>query len=312
MAAFTPARLQAVKELPVGEGWLYEPKFDGYRGLLMSSPSGKGSIWSRNNRDLSRWFPELVVLASRLPRGTVLDGEIVMPTDRGVSFIALQRRLASFDRESPAAFIAFDTLSCRDEDLRSERLSLRRTRLESTVDDMAESSLQLMTQTGDISAAAAWLDDSLTIAGIEGVVAKLDEPYPKPDAKRWRKVRRITTMEFAVRGFIPEGDSMRLVLATASADSHLVGTTYPISGRDAKPLEHLVSQAIPAEHRVWAPFEDGRRDWYELPLRGGLIAEVMVTAVDSGVLRQPARFLRWRFAEPVRSLLPRDSGATAK
>jgi ATP-dependent DNA ligase len=284
----------------MGEGWLYEPKFDGYRGLLMNSPSGKGSLWSRNDKDLGRWLPELLALAARLPRGTVLDGEIVMPTESGVSFIGLQRRLASPGRESPAAFISFDVLRCGEDDLRREKLSRRRTSLERIVDDTAESSLQLMTQTSDLSAALAWLDDSLTIAGIEGVVAKLDEPYPKPEVKRWRKVRRTATMEFAVRGFIPEGDSMRLVLATAGGDSHLVGTTYPIGGSDVKPLEQLVRQAVPAEHRVWAPFEDGRRDWYELPNGEELVAEVIVTTLDSGVLRQPARFLRWRFVEPAR------------
>jgi ATP-dependent DNA ligase len=168
------------------------------------------------------------------------------------------------------------------------------------VESTAQTSLQLMTQTRDRSAAAAWLDESLSITGIEGVVAKLDEPYPKPEAKRWRKVKRVATMEFAVRGFIPEGEAMRLVLAVSSADPQLVGTTYPISGRDTKPLEQFLHKATPAEHRIWAPFEDGRRDWYELPRDEALVAEVVVTTLDSGVLRQPARFLRWRLADPLR------------
>ena len=302
MAAYAPARLQAVKDLPLGEGWLYEPKFDGYRGLLMNSPSGKGSVWSRNDKDLGRWFPELIALATRLPRGTVLDGEIVMPTESGVSFLALQRRLASLGRDTPVAFIAFDVLRCGD-DLRAEQLSRRRARLMRIVESTAETSLQLMTQTSDHQAATAWLDESLSITGIEGVVAKLDEPYPKPEARRWRKVKRVATMEFAVRGFIPEGDSMRLVLAVSGDGVQLVGTTYPISGRDTKPLEQFLPKAMPAEHRIWAPFEDGRRDWYELPGGETLVAEVVVTTLDSGVLRQPARFLRWRSSLPSRSLL---------
>lgn len=72
MSEFEPALLQAVKALPVGEGWLYEPKFDGYRDLLVNSPTGKGSVWSRNQEDLGRWFPDLVSLAGRLPRATVI------------------------------------------------------------------------------------------------------------------------------------------------------------------------------------------------------------------------------------------------
>ena len=73
---------------------------------------------------------------------------------------------------------------------------------------------------------------------------------------------------------------------------------YPIAGVNLGPLEHLVATAKPAQHRVWAPFEDGRREWYELPNGTALIAEVAVTTLDSGLLRQPARFLRWRFVDP--------------
>src|SRR2546429_7703280 len=125
MAALAPARLLSVKELPAGRAWLYEPKWDGYRGLLVRSSSGRGSLWSRNQKDLGRFFPELVALAERLPKDTVLDGEIVRPTANGVSFIELQQRLfarASAGQERPAAFIAFDVLR-RGQDLRSLPLS---------------------------------------------------------------------------------------------------------------------------------------------------------------------------------------------
>jgi ATP-dependent DNA ligase len=297
---YAPARLQAVKVLPAGSGWIYEPKWDGYRGLLVTSPTGKGSVWSRNGKDLGRYFPELIDLARRLPRDTVLDGEIVRPTETGVSFIELQQRLfapAAARRESPAAFIGFDLLR-QGEDLRRERLSMRRRRLEELATAQADQLLQVVTQTTDRDEAMAWLDESLTIAGIEGVVAKLDEPYPKPDAKRWRKVRRIATMEFTVRGFIPEGGAVRLVLASVGQEERLVGTSYPISGVDLKPLESLIPRSMLAEHRVWAPFEDGRHDWYELRDAEALLAEVVITTLDSGMLRQPARFVRWRAQGP--------------
>ena len=298
MGDFVAARLQAVKELPVGSGWLYEPKLDGYRGLLVSSSSGGGSVWSRNDKDLGRWFPELVALAGRLPPATILDGEIVMPTDAGVSFVALQQRLALMGRESPVAFLAFDILRLA-EDLRQQTLSERRRSLARVIEETAHSSLQLVTQTSDRETAIAWLDESLAISGIEGVVAKLDEPYPRPDAKRWRKVRRVSTMEFTVRGFALEANgAIRLVLSSRAGESQLIGTTYPISGVDLKPLEGLIGDAKPAEHRVWAPFDDGRREWYELPSSLHLVAEVIVTTLDSGLLRQPARFVRWRLSGP--------------
>lgn len=297
MSRFAAARLQAVKELPAGPGWSYEPKFDGYRGLLVNSRNGRGSIWSRNDKDLGRWFPELVALAGRLPRATVLDGEIVMPTADGVSFIALQRRLASLGRESPVAFIAFDLLQL-DDDLRPQPLSRRRAGLTRLIESLADSSLQLIAHTADRDAASAWLDPTLSVAGVEGVVAKLDEPYPKQDTKRWRKVRRNTTMEFTVAGFIPESDGrMRLVLA-AAGDGPLVGTTNPIGTEELAPLSGHLAAAAPAMERVWAPFEDGRRDWYALPKRLELAAEVAVTTLDAGVLRQPARFVRWRASGP--------------
>ena len=92
---------------------------------------------------------------------------------------------------------------------------------------------------------------------------------------------------------------MRLVLASGDGDADMIGTTYPVSGGDLKQIEALASRAIAAEHRIWAPFEDGRREWYELPRHPELIAEVAVTTLDSGVLRQPARFVRWRIREPL-------------
>src|SRR5205807_10221718 len=101
----------------------------------------------------------------------VLDGEVVRPTEGGVSFIELQRRLMTprtelrrLSRERPAAFIAFDLLR-NDEDLRSQKLSERRARLERLVAKQSDQLLQLMLQTSDAGAAAAWLDEALAIAG---------------------------------------------------------------------------------------------------------------------------------------------------
>jgi len=306
MPPFTPARLLAVKEIPHGADWVYEPKFDGYRGLLVSNDRRAGSVWSRNAKDLGRFFPELVELASRLPPDTVLDGEIVRPTESGVSFIQLQQRLMvrpsereKVVRESPVAFVAFDLLQRRGEDIRRHRLRERRRDLQRLVDRQADQLLQLVIQTAKREVAGGWLDPSLSMSGIEGVVAKRDEAYPKPDAKRWRKVRRVSTMEFNVRGFIPERDgSLRLVLAATTGDeSRIVGTTYPIGADDSQILRPLIAASAPGERRIWAPFESERHDvWYQLP--ADLSAEVVVTNIDSDVLRQPAKFVRWRLSAP--------------
>ncbi len=301
-----PARLQVVKEIPKGRGWLYEPKFDGYRGWLMTNAAGHGAIYSRNAKDLGRFFPELVHLAKGLPRGTVLDGEIVQPTENGVSFFELQQRLAaplarlrSAASESPVAFVAFDLLQERGEDIRKLTLSQRRQRLEKAVAAVGSQLLQVIVQVDDAATAAAWLDDSVSMNGIEGVVAKQDEPYPKATVKRWQKVRRLTTSEFLVIGFVGElGGPLRLVLGRHDGETvRIVGSTLPIGELDSKPLRELIPLAVPGERPLWAPFVKERiEDWYQLPRT--LIAEVVVTRLDNEQLRQPARFVRWRLTDP--------------
>ncbi len=306
MPTLSPARLIAVKEIPSGTGWLYEPKLDGYRGLLVSNAKRAGSVWSRNAKALGRFFPELVDLAARLPADTALDGEIVMPTQTGVSFVQLQQRLMvrqsqreKVGRELPVAFVAFDLLRDKGEDIRSEHLRDRRRKLQRHVDRQADQLLQIVIQTPDRDVAAKWLDPSLAMSGIEGVVAKQNVAYPKPEAKRWRKVRRVVTTELEVHGFIPEDNgAFRLVLAISTGDDlRIVGTTYPIGADDAEMLSSLVPRSVPGGRRIWAPFESDRHEvWFQLPR--GLMAEVIITSIDSNVLRQPARFVRWRLATP--------------
>ncbi len=223
-----------------------------------------------------------------------------------MSFIQLQRRLAlphkereRIAREAPVAFVAFDLLQHRGQDTRVHRLRERRRRLQRLVDRTADERLQLIIQTADQDPAETWLDPSLSMSGIEGVVAKLDEAYPKPDAKRWRKVRRVRTMELRVHGFIPEGDgSLRLVLAVTAGDElRIIGTTYPIGSDDAQALHPLIPASVVGERRIWGPFESDRHDvWYRLP--AGLIAEVIVTNVATDVLREPAKFGRCRLPGP--------------
>src|SRR5690348_10082694 len=82
-----PALLAAATELPSGTGWLYEPKLDGFRGILETTSTG-ARLTSRNGRDLGRYFPELTDAAEVLPPGCVLEGEIVQPEGDGVSFLS--------------------------------------------------------------------------------------------------------------------------------------------------------------------------------------------------------------------------------
>src|SRR6266498_3329672 len=113
---FPPMEAELVEELPVGDGWQYEPKWDGFRGVL-ENDGGKLALWSRNERPLLRYFPELTPLGAMLAPHSALDGEIVIQGDGGLDFDAMQLRLHPAESrirklavETPATFIAFDVL----------------------------------------------------------------------------------------------------------------------------------------------------------------------------------------------------------
>src|SRR5688500_10210125 len=107
---------ELVDELPEGEEWQFEPKWDGFRGVL-ENLDGELHLWSRNERPLLRYFPELAPLGEQLPAGSALDGEIVIERDGALEFDALQMRLHPAESrvrrlaaETPARFVAFDVL----------------------------------------------------------------------------------------------------------------------------------------------------------------------------------------------------------
>ena len=118
---------ELVRELPAGDGWQYEPKWDGFRGLLENS-GGELRLWSRNARPLLRYFPELEPLGKLLPSGSALDGEIVIERNGVLDFDAMQTRLhpaesrvRKLSAEIPASFIAFDVLAWRGEEIGASR-----------------------------------------------------------------------------------------------------------------------------------------------------------------------------------------------
>jgi len=158
--------------------------------------------------------------------------------------------------------------------------------------------LQLITQVKDRDAAEIWLDDSLTIGGIEGVVAKRDEPYPRPNVSRWQKVRRLHTMDVLVYGFAGEPQAPRLVVGLEhDGEPRILGTTLPLAPADGARLETLLPLSIRAERPVWSRFDSNYQgEWYAIP--AGLVAEVSYGHLDGSSLRQAARFLRWRLTDP--------------
>src|SRR5713101_7481140 len=168
------AQLEA--RLPTGESWVYEPKLDGFRGLLWRRSGAVAQLLSRNGRDLGPWFPELVQAGKTLPPCTLIDGELVIADDDGYAdFSALQARLTEarahvsrIARERAAVLVVFDVLDVAGRGLMDEPLLSRRRELECLLADAAHPCLQLIEQTADVNLARDWL----ALLPIKGVVAK--------------------------------------------------------------------------------------------------------------------------------------------
>jgi ATP-dependent DNA ligase len=215
------ARLQ--ERLPSGPGWLYEPKWDGFRCVLFKDGSSI-RLQSRNGKDLSRTFPEVVQAVRNLP-DCVLDGELVACRDGRQEFEALLDRLAG-SGDDPATLVVFDSLAWGGADVRHLSFVERRAAL----DDLPQSSyLQLTPQTDDPAVAELWLHQSFKL-GFEGVVAK-KAALPYQSGERCLiKVKHFETVDVVVGGYTGEpGQPRALVVGLYDSDGvfHHVGTTSP-------------------------------------------------------------------------------------
>jgi ATP-dependent DNA ligase len=313
------ARLE--RELP-GDGYLYEPKWDGFRGFAFRS-DGDIDLRSRNQRPLARYFPELVEALCALPATHfVLDGEIVAISESGPDFVALLARLhpaasrvARLRRETPALFIAFDLLSLGNDDLRSQPFRERRHALERLLAD-ARPPVLLTTITDDRAEAERWLA-TYQGAGVDGVVAKHRDLRYEAGARRMVKVKRERTADCVVAGFrwlvdrpLPsslllglydDGELRHVGIASAFAEPArkrvlevIAPHVAPLAGH---PWEHgfllggsPVGRLAGAAGR-WTPGEMAQ-DW--VPLAPELVCEVQIDQLDDHRFRHPARFRRWR------------------
>src|SRR5918995_5288607 len=180
---FPPMEAEPVSELPEGDGWQYEPKWDGFRGIL-ENDGGELALWSRKERPLLRYFPELRPLGELLLPHSALDGEIVIARDGILDFDSMQMRLhpaesrvQRLSKEIPAEFIAFDVLLWKGKPVHKLPLAKRRKELEKVA-----KGFQLSPATTDLPQARGWLE-TFEAAGLDGVIAKrLDLPY-RPGAR---------------------------------------------------------------------------------------------------------------------------------
>jgi ATP-dependent DNA ligase len=321
-----PMLAKLATELPAGDGFLYEPKWDGFRAIVFRDAADV-FIQSRDLKPLDRYFPELhAALIAGLPDGCVLDGEIVIATPRGLDFDALQMRLhpaasrvAKLAQETPSAFVAFDAIAIGGEDLRSIAQSERRLRLERLLARIAPP-IYLTPMTRDRAQAAEWLA-RFEGAGLDGVMAKPDGGSYQPGKRAMIKVKHARTADCVVAGFRWHKDgkgervgSLLLGLYDATGRLHHVGVTssFTMTRRKELALELAPLRERAMDEHPWREWAEasgadmtrmpgGQSRWsagkdlsWE-PLRIERVCEVKYDHMQGDRFRHAAVFERWRF-----------------
>jgi ATP-dependent DNA ligase len=296
---FPPMEAQLVNELPLGDDLQYEPKWDGFRGVL-ENDGGELALWSRNGRPLLRYFPELAELGERLPPHSALDGEIVIEREGRLEFDLLQMRLHPAESrvrklavEHPARFVCFDMLLWKGEPVWQEPLAKRRKRVEKLRFDVSAASR-------DPVQARAWLA-SLDAIGLDGVIAKrLDSPYLPGSRDAVRKVKEHRSAECVVVGVRWKAKPTQLatlLLGLYENDGRLdyVGSCAVAAGKQkeilalVKPLLAGAPERGFSEQNRW-----GTGGLEESALRPELVVEVRYDKVQGNRFRHGTRLLRFR------------------
>ena len=309
--------VESMPEVEPGELW-FEPKWDGFRAVVFRDGADV-EIGSRNERPLTRYFPELAgPLRARLPQRCVLDGELVVAgSDGGLDFDALSARIhpaasriARLAAETPARFVAFDILALGDRDLTGRPFVERRRVLAEVAAGFA-SPVLLTPATTDRSVAADWFE-RFEGAGLDGIIAKPAADSYLAGRRAQFKIKHRHTADCVVAGYRMHrsGDgagSLLLGLHDAAGVLHYVGAASGFAApRRVELAEMLATHHVddPAGH-PWltagaagrlpgAPnrWGSGTEAW--VPLAGAPVAEVTYDAVLSGRFRHSTRLARWR------------------
>jgi ATP-dependent DNA ligase len=317
-----------VDALPEGDGWIFEPKWDGFRALVFRDGDDL-TIQSRDEKTLNRYFPELVEpLRSMLPDRCVLDGEIVVATDGGLDFEALQLRIhpaASraklLSTQIPASIVFWDLLCLADRDLRGEPFRARRAELEAIL-AKASPPLHLTPASTDRGVASDWFH-RFEGAGLDGVIAKPASGTYEPNKRVMLKVKHERECDCVVAGFRwhKQGagsavGSLLLGLYDERGTLHHVGVSASFTAEKRRALvDHLTPyrEDALASHpwRHWAGEADAddataqrkpgaKSRWSQgkdlswEPLRPELVVEVAYDHMQGTRFRHTAHFRRWR------------------
>jgi ATP-dependent DNA ligase len=291
---------ELVRELPEGDDWVYEPKWDGFRGVLENF-GGDLRLWSRRGRPLLRYFPELRPLGEALPPRSALDGEIVIEQDGALDFDAMQTRLHpaesrvnKLSAEIPAQLVVFDMLVWEGDDVWRRPLDERRAKLERDAPGF-----RLSPRTDDVAEATGWLD-RLDAIGLDGVIAKQRSSAYLPGSRdAVLKVKALKTADCVVVGFRrnAKGRIATLLLGLYGEDGELdyVGSAAVAQARHdeiAARVEPLLEDA--PERRFSEPNRWGTGELEEAAVRPELVVEVRYDKVQGNRIRHGTRLLRFR------------------
>jgi ATP-dependent DNA ligase len=304
---------KAVTSLPVGSGWAFEPKFDGYRAVVFrtTTPGGTAQVMvqSRQQRVLTAHFPDIAAAVTTLDTDVVLDGEVVVWRAGRLDFGALQDRVRSgpararsLALELPAAYVVFDLLAVDHTDLRDQPYHHRRRVLEELLGRHLPPGLVLTPTTTDPAVARTWLLGHTT-SGVEGVVAKrVDQPY-RSGVRGWQKLRTRLTAEAVVGGVIGPLHTPKVLLLgrPGHADQlHLVGRTTELTPAARAAVAEVLTPHIGPGH-PWPDVLPSNRWGRPGPptvytqVRPEVVVELVVdTAVEQHRWRHPARLVRVR------------------
>jgi ATP-dependent DNA ligase len=330
-----PMLAKRVDDIPTGDGWLFEPKWDGFRAIVFRD-GDRYLIQSRDKKPLNRYFPELEApILAQLPERFVGDGELVIAKDDGLDFEALQMRIhpaasrvAMLAEEIPAALVLWDCIGVGDENLMQTPFAERRARLEQLL-AAASPPIFVTPVTRDRDVAGDWFE-RFEGAGLDGVMAKqLDRGY-EPGKRSMLKVKHQRTADCVVAGFRwhknskPNEEhggtlvgSLLLGLYDADGTLHHVGVAASFKEQRRRELVHELQpyrDGAEGAHPWWSEQEEAKqrrpgatsrwnanKDLSFVPLRPELCVEVSYDHMQGRRFRHTAHFVRWRKDKPARA-----------
>jgi ATP-dependent DNA ligase len=323
-----PMLAKVAEALPTEPGFLFEPKWDGFRALVFNTGE-RILLQSRDLKPLNRYFPELeAALREALPKGCILDGEIVVASRSGLDFDALQQRIhpapsriAKLAKETPARFVAFDLLAAGGKSTMALPQGERRTRLERLLSS-ARPPLHLTPMTRDRAEAERWLQQ-FEGAGLDGVVAKLESAVYQPGKRAMLKIRHVRSADCVVAGFrwykerTDAVGSLLLGLYDDAGVLHHVGvaSSFTLAMRQQLLQELAPLREGAAESHPWAAWGgaavgdaqrtpgaqsrwSGGKDLSWQPLRPERVCEVRYDHLQGNRFRHATVFMRWRPDKP--------------